>query len=396
MKGRIFQTVDSHADIFKETALYIGRNPELGHEEFKASERLTGLLENFGFEVERGTLGITTAFIARYRSAKPGPVIAFLAEFDALPELGHACGHHLICSMSVAAAVGLKSVIDETGGEIRVYGTPAEETKGAKVPMSAAGLFDDVDAALMAHPYHTYEHSGQSLAMDAVQFEYFGKPAHAAANPAEGINALDGVLQLFNSINALRQQLESHVRIHGIITEGGVAANIIPEYAAAQFYIRSANRPYTDQTVIKVRKCAEGAALQTGCRLVISNYEFSYDELATNEILSSVYTDNLTALGISGESIGTGKDHGSVDLGNVSRRCPAIHPYLKVIEEKHLLHTAEFRDLAMTDRALAGMLFGAKVLAATAWDVLAIPGLKERIREEFNRTVNAAAAGRNG
>lgn len=392
MKEQLFQTIDLHAGVFKETSRFIGEHPELGHEEFQAFSRLTALLEQFGFEVERAVLDIPTAFIARCKSVKPGPVIAFLAEYDALPELGHACGHHLICSMSIAAAVGLKSVLDETGGEIRIYGTPAEETKGAKVPMAAAGLFDDVNAALMAHPYHSYERSGQSLAMDALQFEFTGKAAHAAANPYEGINALDAVLQLFNSVNALRQQLESHVRIHGIITEGGKAANIIPEYAVAQFYVRSANRPHTDLTVKKVLDCAQGAALQTGCKLKVSNYEYSYDELVTNEALSDVFTLNLAALGIGGEHIETGKDHGSLDLGNVSRRCPAIHPYVQVIDEKHLLHTKEFRDLAMEERALEGMIFGAKVLAATAYDVLTVPGLLGRIREEFDRTVGSPSA----
>lgn len=388
MKDRIFQTIDQNASVFKENSVYIGQHPELGHEEFKASERLTGLLERFGFQVERGTLGIPTAFTAVYRSAKKGPVIAFLAEYDALPEIGHACGHHLICSMSIAAAVGLKSVIDETGGEIRVYGTPAEETKGAKVPMSAAGLFDDVDTALMAHPYYAYERSGESLAMDALQFDYYGKPAHAAANPSEGINALDAVLLLFNAINALRQQLESHVRIHGIITEGGKAANIIPEHATAQFYVRSANRPHTDAVVKKVLDCAQGAALQTGCKLQVSNYEYSYDELATNEALSAVFTENLIAMGVRPEEIHSGKDNGSLDLGNVSRHCPAIHPYVKVVDEKHALHTTEFRDLAMTERALEGMIFGAKALAATALDILTVPGLLEQVKEEFRNTVH--------
>src|SRR5690606_17807342 len=141
-----------------------------------------------------------TAFIASYQAEKPGPVIAFMAEYDALPEIGHACGHHLISSMSLAAGAALRSVIDHTGGTIRVYGTPAEETKGAKVPMAEHGLFDDVDAAMMAHPYHAYEKSGSSLAMDALQFEFFGKAAHAAASPHEGINALDAVIQLFNAI----------------------------------------------------------------------------------------------------------------------------------------------------------------------------------------------------
>jgi amidohydrolase len=383
MKQTIFDAIDQNAQRFKAISSFIGANPELGNEEFLACQKLTEELEYHGFRVQRNVLDIPTAFLATYDSGKPGPTIAFLAEYDALPELGHACGHHLICMMSIGAAVGLKSVLDDIGGSVRVYGTPAEETKGAKVPMAAAGLFDDVDAALMAHPYYAYEASGTSLAMDAIQFEYFGKAAHAAASPYEGINALDAVLMLFNSINALRQQLQSHVRIHGIITEGGKAANIIPDYAAAQFYVRSASRKHTDEVVQKVLKCAEGAALQTGCTLKTSNYEYSYDELLTNRTLSEAYTKNLLAMGIRQEEIQIGQDHGSLDLGNVSTRCPTIHPYMKVIDEKHLLHTKEFRDLAMKDRALDGMIFTAKVLAATAYDVIADPALLKAIKDEF-------------
>lgn len=391
MKSTIAAAIDRHADRFVQIARQIGENPELGHEEWQSSRLLMDELIKHGFQLQNPVLDLPTAFIGTYDSGKPGPVAAFLCEYDALPELGHACGHHIIGTMGVAAAVGLKSVIDLVGGTIRVYGTPAEETKGAKVPMSAEGLFDDVDFALMAHPYHTYEKSGESLAMDAIQFEYFGKAAHAAASPFEGINALDAVLLLFQSINALRQQLQSHARIHGIITEGGKAANIIPDYAAAQFYIRSANRPYTDELVQKVLRCAEGAALQTGCKLKTSNYEYSYDELITNLTLSDLFTGNLLAMGVSEHEIQVGKDHGSVDLGNVSRHCPAIHPYIKVIDEHHLLHTKEFRDLAMKDRAFEGMLLGAKALAYTAYDAISNPETLQAIREEFGRSVGSGS-----
>ncbi|AFC30157.1 hypothetical protein PM3016_3312 [Paenibacillus mucilaginosus 3016] len=390
MKERIQSTIDSHAGELTGLSRYIGDHPELGNEEWKASARLVEALKNSGFEVQTPVLDLPTAFLGTYRAAKPGPTVAFLCEYDALPEIGHACGHHLICVMGLGAAIGLKSVIDEIGGEIRVYGTPAEETKGAKVTMSAAGLFDDVDVALMAHPYYAYEKSGESLAMDALRFEYTGKAAHAAASPYEGVNALDAVLLLFQSIGALRQQLRSHARIHGIITHGGKAPNIIPDYAAAEFYIRSANRPYTDEVVQKVLRCAEGAALQTGAALKWSNYEYSYDELNTNEALSAAFTANLTAMGVPESEIGTGQDHGSLDLGNVSRHCPAIHPYIKVVDERHLLHTVEFRDLAMQPRAFEGMLLGAKVLAQTAYDVITDPALLSAIREEFARKVKGS------
>ncbi|NHN30616.1 M20 family metallopeptidase [Paenibacillus agricola] len=368
MKQTISDTIDEHAEALIEVAHFIGENPELGHEEWLASARLMEELTASGFHIESPVLNLPTAFIASYSSSKPGSTVAFICEYDALPELGHACGHHLIATMGLAAAIGLKSVIDEIGGTIRVYGTPAEETKGAKVPMAAAGLFDDVDIALMAHPFHSYEKSGQSLAMDALQFEFTGKSAHAAASPHEGINALDAVLLLFQSINALRQQFESHARVHGIISDGGKAPNIIPDKAVAQFYIRSSNRPYTDQLVQKIKNCAEGAALQTGCRLAISNYEYSYDEMITDEGLSELFTANLMALGIEQADIRIGKDHGSVDLGNVSRRCKAIHPYVKVVDGGELLHTKEFRDQAMAKRAFEGMLLGAKALAWTGYD----------------------------
>ncbi|WP_138755409.1 M20 family metallopeptidase [Paenibacillus sinopodophylli] len=386
-KQLVFDEIDQYAEEFRCISRSIGNRPELGHEEFFAAELLTAELSKYGFEVERGILAIETSFIAVFDTGKPGPTVGFLCEYDALPEIGHACGHHLICSMSVAAGVGLKAALLDSGlgGKIRIYGTPAEETRGAKVPMAAASLFDDCDFALMAHPYHTFEQSGESLAMDAIQFEYKGLAAHAAASPDEGINALDAVLQLFNGINALRQQIRSDARIHGIIDNGGKAPNIIPDYASAKFYVRSATRAYTNELAAKVLRCAEGAALQTGCTLATNAFEYAYDELLTNEALSEQFNANLIEAGIRPEQIEIGKDHGSLDLGNVSVRCPAIHPYVKVVQERLLLHTVAFRDAAMTDYALDGMLFGAKMLAATAYDVFADPALLAQIRSEFEQ-----------
>ncbi|MEO3947072.1 M20 family metallopeptidase [Gorillibacterium sp. CAU 1737] len=387
MKNRIEQAIESRMDLLTDTALYIGQHPELGHEEVLASTRLKQEFEQAGFQVEAAPLDIPTAFVATLASGKPGPVVALLCEYDALPEVGHACGHHLISGMSLGAALGLASVLQETGGTLRVYGTPAEETMGAKVDMANADLFRDVDVALMAHPYHSHVKSGHSLAMDALRFTFHGKAAHAAASPHEGINALDAVLLLFSSISMLRQQLPDHVRIHGIISDGGKAPNIIPERAEAEFYIRSAHRPITDEVVNKVKRCAEGAALQTGCTVEVSNYEYSYDELITNETLSDLFTSNLHALGVGEHLLSAGKDNGSLDLGNVSRQCPTIHPYIKVTEDPYLLHTAEFRDAAMLPRAMEGMKLGAKALAWTAYDVLTQPELLARVKAEFQAAV---------
>jgi len=388
-KQQVCNHINSIAPRLKEIATQIGNRPELGYEEFFASQLLIEELTAAGFFITRNVLDLPTAFIAEYAARKSGPTIAYLCEYDALPGLGHACGHHLICTMSIAAAIGLKSIIDSIGGTIRVYGTPAEETSGAKVPMAAAGLFDDVDVALMAHPYSRYEASGASLAMDAIQYEYAGKPAHAAASPHEGINALDAILMLFNASNALRQQVRSDARIHGIITDGGQAPNIIPDYTCAQFYIRSADRSYTNELTARMLACAEGAALQTGCTLTATPYEYSYDELRTNEALSAVFSENLIKLGVAEQDIALGKDSGSVDLGNVSLRCPAIHPYVKVIDEYHQLHTAEFRDLAMTDRAMELMLIGAQALATTGYDVCSNDELLSTIQQEFQQLYKA-------
>ncbi|BBI31844.1 M20 family metallopeptidase [Cohnella abietis] len=383
LKITIHETIQGFSSRLIEIATFIGAHPELGHEEKQASALLTSELEALGFQVERGILGLETAFIAEYRSARPGPIIGLLAEYDALPELGHACGHHLICTMALGAAAGLRAIADTTGGTIRVYGTPAEETKGAKIDMTEAGLFDDCDIAIMAHPYHTYEKSGSSLAMDALLFEYYGKAAHAAANPDQGVNALDAVILLFNAINALRQQTKKDARIHGIISHGGQAPNIIPDYAAAQFYVRSASRAYTNELVRKVNACAEAAGIAAGCRLTTSNYEYSYDELRTNESLSEAFTANLITSGIPVEEIQVGHDNGSLDLGNVSLRCPVIHPYIKVVNEPYELHTVEFRDAAQTDPAYKAMVFGATMLAYTACDVLTDAQLLQRVKAEF-------------
>ncbi|WP_434750791.1 M20 family metallopeptidase [Paenibacillus amylolyticus] len=384
-KTQIFNVIDQYASRFKDISSYIGAHPELGNEEYLASARLKEELSYHGFEVEAPILGLDTAFIGVYTSSKPGPTIALLCEYDALPEIGHACGHHLICMMSLGAAVGLKAIVDDVGGTIKVFGTPAEETRGAKVPMAEAGLFDDCDVALMAHPFYAYEKSGSSLAIDAVQFEFHGKSSHAAASPHEGINALDAVIQTFNGINAFRQQVKSTVRIHGIINSGGQAANIIPDYASAQFYVRAATRKELNVLTERVIQIAQGAALQTGCKLVTSNYETSYDEMVTNETFSDAFSQNLMELGIPQGEIVSGNDHGSMDIGNVSLRCPAIHPYIRVVDEVHTLHSIEFRDLALQERALEGMILGAKALAATAYDVLSKPELLQAIRKEFEQ-----------
>ncbi|MCM3773369.1 MULTISPECIES: M20 family metallopeptidase [Priestia] len=385
MKQLINETINKLQDTFYDVSKYIGQNPELGHEEFKACKALTDVLKEQRFTVEMGTCDLPTAFTAVYDSQKPGPSIGFMAEYDALPDLGHACGHNLIGTMSIAAGIGLSKAVAETGGKIYVYGTPAEETRGGKVTMAEQGIFNHLDVAMMVHPYYCHQKSGRSLAMDAIQFEFFGKSAHAAAAPHEGINALDGVLQTFNSINALRQHVKPDVRIHGVITEGGKAANVVPDYAVAQFYVRASTRAYVDEVTDKVKACANSAALATGTELKISNYEFSYDDMQTNQTLSDVYTKNLISLGVSEQSITEDQgDHGSLDMGNVSQVVPAIHPYIQICDDYFVCHTHEFREAALSEQGREAMILGAKTMALTGYDVLTNQTLLQKIKEEFS------------
>ncbi|MDY3001136.1 M20 family metallopeptidase [Romboutsia timonensis] len=237
-----------------EISDYIYKNPELGNQEYKAVEVLTRFLKEHNFEIEKGLLGIETAFRAIYDSKKEGPTIGYLCEYDALPSIGHGCGHNMIGSMSAGAGVILSKVIDEVGGRIIVYGTPAEETNGAKVILAEEGVFDELDVAMMVHPADITAKSGTSMALYPLQFTYKGKTAHAAACPQDGINALNSVIQLFNGIDALRQHVTPDVRMHGIITNGGVAANIVPDEATAQFYFRADKKETLDDLLIKVKK----------------------------------------------------------------------------------------------------------------------------------------------
>lgn len=383
-KNLIIKQIDDLQADFYRISTYIGENPELGHEEYKACKVLTEELKKHGFSVEIGTCGLPTAFTATSDSGKEGPVIGYMSEYDALPEVGHACGHNLIGTMGIAAGIGLSKVIHETGGKVIVFGTPAEETKGGKVTMAEAGIFDALDAAIMVHPLDNYVKSGSSLAMDAIQFEFFGKSAHAAASPHLGINALDAVLQTFNSINALRQHIKPDARIHGIITEGGKAANVVPDYAVAQFYVRAAKREYVNELVEKVKKCAEGAALQTGAEMKWSFYEFSYDDMVTNSPLSEAFNKELISLGVNEEEIMEQKDgSGSLDMGNVSQATPSIHPYIKITNEAYACHTHEFREAAMSEKAREAMILGAKAMALTGYEVLTNKELLKRVKEEF-------------
>ena len=381
LRQRISQRIDEQAPHLEEIALQLHANPETGGQEHFAQKILTEYAAGQGFHISKGLANVPTSFAAEHSSGE-GAKVAFLAEYDALPEIGHACGHNLIAMASTAAAVGLASVLDNVSGQVTLFGSPSEETNGAKVPMAAAGLFDEFDAALIVHPGARTTVDAASLAIDAIEFTFLGKAAHAAGAPHEGINALDAVISLFNNLNALREHLTSDVRIHGIISEGGVAPNIVPERAVARFYFRAAERAYLNEVVGKAKKVAEAAALATGCRLEMCNFELSFDNLHSNKLLAATYKTHLEALGVTDiESPSGGK--GSTDMGNVSQVTPAIHPSMCIGPKTLVGHTHEFCQAAASPEALAAMLVAAKAMALTGLDVLTDSTLRKQIRAEF-------------
>lgn len=368
MKEILFNEGQKIKDRLAEISEYIYHNPELGNQEFKAVEILTSFLEEHHFTVEREFLNIKTAFRATFDSKKEGPTIGYLCEYDALPEIGHGCGHNMIGPMSAGAGVLLSKILDEVGGRIIVYGTPAEETDGAKVILAENGVFDELDVAMMVHPASETIRSGDTIALYPLQFTYKGKTAHAAASPHEGINALNSVIQLFNGIDALRQHVTPDVRMHGIITSGGVAANIVPDEAVAQFYFRAATKETLEDVVEKVKKIAEGAALMTGATLSMERYELPYDNLVTNENLSEAFNENLRMLGIT--EIKEKKSAGSSDIGNISHITPTIHPYIGISDCYITGHSRALADATITPLGHERLLVGTLALTYTGYDVL--------------------------
>jgi len=387
MKDKIMELTEKLEKELVELSEKIYENPELGHREHKSAKLHIDLLKRYGFQVEENYMDIETGFRAEYDSKKEGPTVAFLVEYDALPGIGHGCGHNILGATSTGASIVLKGFIDEIGGKIVAFGTPAEETSGAKVVFVDEGAFDDIDFSMMAHPNFAYNRSGKSLALKPLEFEFTGKTSHAAAAPEKGINALDAAINTFNNINALRQQVRSDARIHGVITNGGDAANIIPDKAVAQFYVRAQTKTYLDELVERVKNCAKGAALGAGVELKISNYELSYDNLVTNHTMDNIFVEKLIELGIPKEDIKDPREgYGSLDAGNVSQVCPTIHPYFDITNDENIApHTREFASCTLTDFAYENMKITIGALVLTAVEILKDKELMKKIKEEFEK-----------
>ena len=386
LQNRLSDYIDQHLQEYEKIALEIHQRPETSNHEYFACGRLSQKLKDEGFDVKVDVAGHPTGFDARTVLGK-GPTIAFLAEYDALEGLGHGCGHNLFGATSILAAIALKQILNETGGEIRVYGTPGEEggeNGSAKGSFVREGFFKDVDAALCVHPADSHGLTTSALANDPVDIEFFGKSSHAASAPEQGINALEALILVYNGINALRQHLPSDVRINGVITNGGTAANIIPDYTKARFYLRAATRKTLDIVYTKVENIVKGAALQTGTTYKYGLFQNSVDNVIPTPLFDEVYRRHLEE---TGETITVRKGSGSTDVGNVSQVIPVIHPHIKISDTPIAGHSLEFKAAACSPQGLASIGLGAKLMAYTALDLLLDEGLLERIKIQHKEEV---------
>ncbi|MFJ4871961.1 amidohydrolase [Streptomyces sp. NPDC088757] len=406
--ARVGEEVAARADRLWDVSLALHREPETAYEEHGASRLLADELEREGFRVERGVAGLPTAFVARSDGTSGkggGPRVALLMEYDALPLLGHACGHNLIAAAGLGAALAARAALgggeDGTGagtgggvgggngGTLLAVGAPAEERGGGKVAEVEAGLFEGVDAALMFHP-GVYDWARAPLTASAqIRVGFHGRAAHPTGSPTEGIDALGALIQLFNALGVLHKRLPSGSHVQGIVTDGGRATNIVPEYAEGLFGLRGGTTTALEELVEELRTCARGVALATGTTVEVTDVGGRYEHFRDNDVLSGLFAGHLERAGIRLSEPVPGVYLGSSDIGNVSTRVPAIHPFVAIMDDDGSDHTPEFAEAAAGARARRVMLAAAEALACTAVDVLLRPDVPERAWGRFREKATA-------
>ena len=366
-KEQARRALDDALDSLRGISRWMYENPELAYEEHKSSARLVEFLGSSGFEVEYPAYGMETAFAAR--AGTDGPHVIICAEYDALPGVGHACGHNIIATAALGAGHALLPLVDELGIRLTVLGTPAEEHYGGKVDLIDAGAFEDVAAAMMIHPSPTDVVDSKVIAVAHVDVHYHGKAAHASAYPQQGLNALDAAVQAYVNISTLRQHIYPTDKLHGVIVEGGEAPNVIPDYTRSSWYIRAEHRPRLEELIPKVTACFEAAATATGCTVEVEYVGHIYDEMVSNPVMVDLFLANASQLG---RSMLRGADlppsqTGSTDMGNVSKLVPTIHPMLGISSRPAVNHQKEFAAHTITpdgDRAISDGALG------MAWTVI--------------------------
>lgn len=384
MKDKVAAVVDARSDSLKSLAREIFSYEETAFQEVRSSRALADYLEKAGFEVEWGMAGMETAFVARYGRGRPH--IGLMGEYDALPEVGHACGHNMIGTISAGAAVAIKEsgCLEGREGTILFLGCPAEEHGGGKVLLDGAGAFNGLDAAMIIHPASTSTGYDISFAIKRLFVEFFGKAAHAAAAPQKGVNALDAMLSFFNGIALMRQQMTERTRVHGIILNGGQSFNTIPDYTKAEMGIRALRMEEVLELETRLAAVAEGAARATGCTVKVTQAEPPQPEVYVNVPLARTLDANYARLGEKTTMRTYGQGVGSTDVGIVTHRVPGIQGYIDITAGASIpTHSREFAAAASSEYGYEAMLRATKALALTAFDLFNDPGLLSEVREYF-------------
>jgi len=385
MKDIIFKKIDKIKTEIARLSKDIHDNPELGFEEYKTVGFIKAMLSKHGFAIEERLGGLDTAFKARFKGKSGGVAVAFLAEFDALPGMGHACGHNLIAAISTGAAVGLSKVMSELDGEIVLLGTPAEEGGGGKIKLLEKGGFDDLDYALMTHPHMANFINRSSLAATRMEITYTGRSTHAST-PEKGINALQAVIQTFNLIDSMRDKMPLKSQVSGIISNGGVTPGIIPDLAQCRFSVRSATYPDLKIVVDMVKTVVKSVECFTGATGTITT-EFVYAERYQNHVISELYKKYMEQQGEIVIYPHANTKFGSSDIGNVSLKIPTVETQVKIVDEPIDLHTKEFAVASASDRALVGVIKAAKALGCAGYEILTDENLRREIKKEFDEKV---------
>ena len=375
------RNVDAHEAALTDLARKIHGHPELRYEEHQATAWIIETLERAGVTVERKTGGLDTAF--RAKVGKPGPRVAILAEYDALPEIGHACGHNLIAGGAVGAFLALASAASELPGTVELVGTPAEEGGGGKIKLIEAGVFEGLDAAMMFHPFNHDILMHPALASVWLDMVFNGRPSHAAAAPWDGQSALTACMDTFRLVDGQRVHFRDGVRVHGFIKDGGQAVNIVPERAACELSVRAPDLDELARVRAIVERCARGAAMASGVEVAISVRQ-GYRDMRNNVPLARRFGEHMAALGRPAKETLPSMGAGSTDMGDVSHVVPSIHPYVAICgADETTIHQRPFAAIAGGDRGMQGMLLAAKAMARTANDVLADAALRDTAKTAF-------------
>lgn len=388
VKERLAAEVERRAEVLVDVSHRIHERPELCFEEHHASDLLAGVLEDEGFDVERGAAGMETAFVARAGTA--GPTIAVFCEYDALPEIGHACGHNVIGAAGLGAGLAAAALAEELGGRVLVVGSPAEEGGGGKVFLHERGALAGVDAAMMVHPADGDLKAMNVIAIQQVHVQYHGRAAHAAAFPHKGHNALDAAVLGYVNVAALRQHIRPTERIHGIFTDAGDKPNIVPKFAAAQWYVRSPTTRLLQDLKARVLACLEAGAAAAGCTMDHQWQDPAYDDMIDNPVLVDLFAANSERVGrpLHDPDANSGVV-GSTDMGNISYAYPSIHPILRVAPPGVSIHSPEFARYARSEDGDRAVLDGASAMAMTVADLWLDPGLVDAARAAFDEGVAA-------